>query len=58
MHSKHILHRDIKPENIMISRGIAKIGELGTAINLKNNGGNLGKKIGTKYYMSPEVNTN
>lgn len=53
MHSKNILHRDIKPENIMISRGIAKIGDLGTAINLKNNGGNLGKKIGTKFYMSP-----
>ena len=55
MHSKNIIHRDIKPENIIMSRGIAKIGDFGSAINLKKNIDNLGKRIGTKWYMSPEV---
>eukprot|EP00824_Muranothrix_gubernata_P013099 TRINITY_DN27432_c0_g1_i1.p1 TRINITY_DN27432_c0_g1~~TRINITY_DN27432_c0_g1_i1.p1 ORF type:complete len:322 (+),score=23.90 TRINITY_DN27432_c0_g1_i1:49-966(+) len=54
-HSKSIVHRDLKPENILFgSNSEAKIIDFGTASYLKN-GKVLTKKIGTSYYISPEV---
>lgn len=31
LHHKRIVHGDVKPENVMLARGRAKIGDLGTA---------------------------
>lgn len=35
LHSRSVVHRDIKPENVMLSRGRAKIGDLGLAKHLR-----------------------
>lgn len=54
MHEMGILHRDLKSPNIFLasSREI-KLGDLGVAKILKN--GLASTRIGTPYYMSPEI---
>lgn len=34
MHSHRIIHRDLKPSNIMISNGLVKVGDFGSAEHL------------------------
>ena len=61
LHSKGIVHRDLKPENIMMES--LSIGELniklidfGSAYCIsKKSGQKIKLKIGTPYYMAPEV---
>lgn len=61
-HDKKIIHRDIKPENILLetkpkknSLDIwVKIIDFGTSCLIKS-GERLSKKIGTAYYVAPEV---
>ena len=52
MYGQNILHRDIKPENILLSNGIAKIGDFGTAKSMTMSERGL---AGTLPYMAPEV---
>ena len=59
MHSKGIVHRDLKPENILLEakdpkQPFIKIIDFGTA-NFINDNENLKLKIGTPYYIAPEV---
>lgn len=59
MHKKGIIHRDIKPSNIMISEtGIVKVTDFGIA-RLADEKSNeitkVGTKVGTLYYMAPEL---
>ena len=59
MHSKGIVHRDIKPENIMLENKSSedlsiKLIDFGTSNFIKNNQ-HLSMKIGTPYYIAPEV---
>ena len=59
MHSKGIVHRDIKPENIMLESKSSedlsiKLIDFGTSNFIKNNQ-HLSMKIGTPYYIAPEV---
>lgn len=59
MHSKGIVHRDLKPENIMLeSRNNGnlsiKIIDFGTS-NYCNGEKKLSLKVGTPYYIAPEV---
>ena len=54
MHQMGILHRDLKSPNIFISSSKEiKLGDLGVAKILKN--GLANTRIGTPYYMSPEI---
>ena len=61
-HDKNVVHRDIKPENILLESKMAKnaidisikIIDFGTSCLIKGNT-KLSKKIGTAYYVAPEV---
>eukprot|EP01065_Artemidia_motanka_P019029 TRINITY_DN2245_c1_g2_i1.p1 TRINITY_DN2245_c1_g2~~TRINITY_DN2245_c1_g2_i1.p1 ORF type:complete len:1617 (+),score=478.62 TRINITY_DN2245_c1_g2_i1:244-5094(+) len=67
LHSKNIVHRDIKVANVLISRGVCKLTDFGTAAKLpkpvqkkQKEGEEEGKAhlqdtAGTPQYMSPEV---
>uniref|UniRef100_A0A8P0NB50 non-specific serine/threonine protein kinase n=1 Tax=Canis lupus familiaris TaxID=9615 RepID=A0A8P0NB50_CANLF len=59
LHEKHILHRDLKTQNVFLTRtNIIKVGDLGIARVLENNGDMANTLIGTPYYMSPELFSN
>lgn len=58
-HDRKILHRDLKTQNIFLtSSGIVKLGDFGIARVLRNTGELAATRIGTPYYMSPEVMDN
>ena len=60
-HANNIIHRDLKPENILIDDKeqkyndffLIKIIDFGTSCIKKGN--NMREKIGTAYYIAPEV---
>lgn len=52
--NNHLLHRDIKPENVLISRGIAKIGDFGLARELTDDGFKT-RGVGSAFTTAPEV---
>jgi len=63
LHSKGIVHRDIKPENILIEKIVkkdskefinVKLIDFGTS-NFFNNSRKFSLKVGTPYYIAPEV---
>lgn len=59
LHSKGIVHRDLKPENIMLeSKSLndfsIKLIDFGTA-NYCDEHSHLTQKVGTSYYIAPEV---
>ena len=55
LHSHNIMHRDIKAANCFLTKdGCIKVGDMNISKIVKN--GQLAKtKIGTPYYMSPEI---
>ncbi|CAD8044646.1 unnamed protein product [Paramecium primaurelia] len=57
-HSKGIVHRDLKPENILFDSknqgGALKIIDFGASAKLVNDE-KLNKRIGTPFYVAPEV---
>jgi calcium-dependent protein kinase len=54
-HANGIIHRDIKPENIMlIKNDQIKLIDFGLS-KIKSNDQKLQEKVGTPYYMAPEV---
>lgn len=52
-----ILHRDIKPDNIFLSHGgdFLKLGDFGVSKALASCADQTDTRIGTPYYMSPEM---
>jgi len=55
VHKRNIIHRDIKPQNIMLDEnGIAKIGDFGSALKLKDENDSVQNTIGTYQFFSPE----
>ena len=56
MHFQKILHRDLKTLNIFLTRdNKIKIGDLGVAKILESLENFATSKVGTPYYLSPEV---
>lgn len=61
LHSKNIVHRDIKPENILVENWSLKHDEISLKIidfgtsNYYNQNNKLSLKIGSPYYIAPEV---
>ena len=54
LHSINIIHRDIKCQNLLLSNeGRVKISDFGISIN--KNIVNCNNRVGTPYWMSPEV---
>jgi len=55
LHAKNISHRDLKPANIFLAAdGTAKLGDLNVS-KLTKGDDLMQTKIGTPYYMAPEV---
>jgi serine/threonine protein kinase len=55
LHQNKVIHRDIKPENIMLSRGRAKIGDLGISKYLGEEDPSDSRRLGSFWYASPET---
>jgi len=57
-HINHIVHRDLKPENILLEQNKEfdqiKIIDFGTSL-VVDEGKKLDEKLGTPYYIAPEV---
>lgn len=57
-HKNHIVHRDLKPENILLEQNKdfdqIKIIDFGTSL-LFDSAKSLDEKLGTPYYIAPEV---
>lgn len=58
-HMNHIVHRDLKPENILLEKNKEmdqiKIIDFGTSLLFDEDNDKLREKIGTPYYIAPEV---
>lgn len=56
MHKERVMHRDIKPANVLVgANGMLKIGDLGLGRHLSEQTMEAFSKVGTPYYVSPEV---
>mmetsp|Transcript_24405 Transcript_24405/g.57412 ORF Transcript_24405/g.57412 Transcript_24405/m.57412 type:complete len:517 (-) Transcript_24405:203-1753(-) len=56
IHDKHILHRDLKPANFFLTKnGSLKMGDFGIAKTMACTLACAKTRIGTPYYLSPEV---
>jgi calcium-dependent protein kinase len=57
-HSNKVVHRDLKPENVLLEQAKdfdqIKIIDFGTSLVIKE-GKSLDEKLGTPYYIAPEV---
>eukprot|EP00418_Pyrodinium_bahamense_P019458 CAMPEP_0179104522 /NCGR_PEP_ID=MMETSP0796-20121207/48490_1 /TAXON_ID=73915 /ORGANISM="Pyrodinium bahamense, Strain pbaha01" /LENGTH=173 /DNA_ID=CAMNT_0020802469 /DNA_START=231 /DNA_END=748 /DNA_ORIENTATION=- len=55
-HAKHVLHRDLKSQNIFLTQaGVIKLGDFGIAKVLDHTTAKAESRVGTPYYVSPEV---
>ncbi|KAI9159990.1 hypothetical protein LWI28_004043 [Acer negundo] len=54
MHGKGYFHRDLKPENLLVSRGMIKIGDMGSAKEI-NSSQPFTDYVTTRWYRAPEV---
>lgn len=56
LHEHKIVHRDLKPQNIFLTRvGVIKIGDFGVSRSLDRSSELMETKVGTPYYLSPEI---
>ena len=56
MHERRVMHRDIKPANVLVTaNGRCKVADLGLGRQFGSNTVAVDSKVGTPYYVSPEV---
>ncbi len=56
MHEREVVHRDIKPQNILLSDGLAKIGDFGVVSNIEEaTVTGSSEFLGTIRYAAPEA---
>ena len=56
IHKRKIIHRDLKSGNIFLTKsGLVKVGDFGIAKGFKNTWEKAQTKVGTPYYLSPEI---
>ena len=57
LHKNNIIHRDLKSLNVFLTKDFTvKIGDMGAAKIVENpSESNLKSKVGTPYYLSPEI---
>jgi serine/threonine protein kinase len=56
VHSLHRIHRDIKAANLLVtSNGEVKVCDFGIAVQLETDSSQRQSRIGTPYWMAPEV---
>lgn len=56
MHRKFLMHRDIKSDNILVGRnGVVKLADFGFAAGLTREESKRKSRVGTPYWMAPEV---
>ena len=56
IHKKKIIHRDLKSGNVFLTKsGLVKLGDFGIAKGFKNTWEKAKTKVGTPYYLSPEI---
>eukprot|EP00899_Mesostigma_viride_P004465 jgi/Mesvir1/14019/Mv11907-RA.1 len=56
MHGRRVMHRDIKPANVLLTEaGVMKLADLGLGRYFSPQTNEAFSKVGTPYYVSPEV---
>ena len=56
IHKKKIIHRDLKSGNVFLTKsGLVKLGDFGISKGFKNTWEKAKTKVGTPYYLSPEI---
>lgn len=56
IHEKHVLHRDLKSQNLFLTGDDRlRVGDFGIAKVLENTAAFAKTRIGTPYYLSPEI---
>ncbi|KAK8866250.1 hypothetical protein M9Y10_009209 [Tritrichomonas musculus] len=56
IHSQKVVHRDLKPQNIFMTKlDVVKIGDFGVSKQLNQTNSLCETKVGTPYYLSPEI---
>lgn len=59
LHKHNIVHRDLKPENLLLESkskdALIKIVDFGLSAHFEIGGGKMKERLGTAYYIAPEV---
>jgi len=56
LHNKNIIHRDLKPQNIFLTNDFhVRLGDFGISKTLKQADSFTQTKVGTPYYLPPEI---
>eukprot|EP01062_Namystynia_karyoxenos_P033060 TRINITY_DN2432_c0_g1_i1.p1 TRINITY_DN2432_c0_g1~~TRINITY_DN2432_c0_g1_i1.p1 ORF type:complete len:1325 (+),score=408.68 TRINITY_DN2432_c0_g1_i1:102-4076(+) len=55
LHNQKLVHRDIKVANVLLSHGVVKLTDFGTATDLRSDSRATEGVAGTPQYMAPEV---